>query len=250
MDSDAFDQFTLISTETRENYDDTAFGDFTKLSGASQKSTDVSVANSLRKRHPDLILTINNPLQCNLLGFASAGHAQCKVDPDNSLTIQSYVPPPNRLEGESGTVAERVVFGKYLYVWEEHEYVVYIVEGFKDGSGLRSLNFILCKPAGNETVGSKSSLADSLTIAASNWSLQLHEEIYVFDQLFWQKDKNLWQGVQGASWDDVILDEDQKTAVRNEIEGFYDDKDVYKEFGIPWKRGIIFYGPPGNSLTS
>lgn len=246
MDADAFDQFTLISTEVRDNYDDTAFGDFEKFSNASQKSTDITVANSLRKRHPDLTLTINYPFQCDLLGFAGAGFAQCKPDRSSSLTVQAYIPPPNRLEGDVGSLGERLIFGKYFYTWEGHEFVVYVAEGFKDGAGIRSMNFILCKPVGNETVSSKSSHANSLTIAASNWSLQLHEEIYVFDQLNWQKDHALWEGVQGASWDDVILDEDQKTAVRNDVEGFYDDRNVYKEFGIPWKRGIIFHGPPGS----
>ena len=29
----------------------------------------------------------------------------------------------------------------------------------------------------------------------------------------------------------------------------YKGRDVYKDLGVPWKRGIIFHGPPGNGKT-
>jgi SpoVK/Ycf46/Vps4 family AAA+-type ATPase len=30
---------------------------------------------------------------------------------------------------------------------------------------------------------------------------------------------------------------------------FFDSKDVYDDLGVPWKRGLIFYGPAGNGKT-
>ena len=30
---------------------------------------------------------------------------------------------------------------------------------------------------------------------------------------------------------------------------FFDSKDVYEDLGVPWKRGLIFYGPAGNGKT-
>jgi DNA polymerase III delta prime subunit len=52
-----------------------------------------------------------------------------------------------------------------------------------------------------------------------------------------------------SSWDDVILDEDKKkdlTAVANK---FFSSKAIYEDLGVPWKRGLMFYGPPGNGKT-
>jgi hypothetical protein len=45
-----------------------------------------------------------------------------------------------------------------------------------------------------------------LVLAASQWTIDLHDEIYVFDNQMWRKDKKLYHDVKGSSWDDVILD--------------------------------------------
>ena len=49
-----------------------------------------------------------------------------------------------------------------------------------------------------------------LLIAAGAWSQTLHDEVWVFNQGFWEKDSGLWQEVQKANWADVILDEDSR----------------------------------------
>ena len=47
---------------------------------------------------------------------------------------------------------------------------------------------------------------DQLLLSVGAWSTQLHDEIYIFDNGYWDKSHELWKSVQGASWDDVILD--------------------------------------------
>lgn len=55
----------------------------------------------------------------------------------------------------------------------------------------------------------------------------------------------LWEQVQKASWDKVILDPEFKKSLTDVSEKFFDSRDVYEDFGVPWKRGLIFYGPAG-----
>lgn len=51
------------------------------------------------------------------------------------------------------------------------------------------------------------------------------------------------------SWDDVILPASLKDDIRNNIEYFMGNEDMYRKLGIPYKRGFLFVGPPGNGKT-
>jgi len=48
----------------------------------------------------------------------------------------------------------------------------------------------------------------------------------------------------------LFLKKGQKESILDEIRIFLNSEKIYKEeLNIPWKRGIIFYGPPGNGKT-
>lgn len=40
-----------------------------------------------------------------------------------------------------------------------------------------------------------------------------------------------------------------KKDLQEAAEKFFDSKDAYEDIGVPWKRGLMFYGPPGNGKT-
>jgi len=53
-----------------------------------------------------------------------------------------------------------------------------------------------------------------------------------------------------AKWADLFLPEDIKTEVKELVENFLASKDFYIEKKIPWKRGVLLFGQPGNGKTS
>ena len=67
-----------------------------------------------------------------------------------------------------------------------------------------------------------------LLSAAGIWTNELHDEIYVFDSGFWQKDHALWVEVQKANWDDVILKAEFKKRLQKDVLGFFESEELYK----------------------
>jgi hypothetical protein len=51
------------------------------------------------------------------------------------------------------------------------------------------------------------------------------------------------------SWDELILPHPLKEDIRLNIENFMLGELTYRKFGIPYKRGLLFTGPPGNGKT-
>jgi hypothetical protein len=53
-----------------------------------------------------------------------------------------------------------------------------------------------------------------------------------------------------TTWEDVCLPDSIKLELKNLVEGFLSSKDFYLQNKMPWKRGFLLYGKPGNGKTS
>ncbi|KAI0908819.1 ATPase [Ustulina deusta] len=213
-------------------------------SSAKRINTDTVVARSLAAQYPGLHLTIAPPTNgLSLVGYAATGHARCTAVPaDAAFTWTEYVPPPRRIDGDPGALRERLVFAKFEYGWRGHDFVVYVVDG-RDGT----------EPYGGSknhyVLSAERAHAEALLLAAGAWANELHGEVWVFDQGYWQKNADLFRSVAGASWDNVILDAGMKKAIIEDHVSFYESRGTYARLKVPWKRGIIYHGPPGNGKT-
>ncbi|OCT53955.1 ATP-dependent Zn protease [Cladophialophora carrionii] len=235
---------------------------------APRVDTDAVIYDSIATAHPGVPITTVPDWSCNLRAYAAAGHGVLETveapSPSSSSASSStpsaadpkpdakhiwpstlrwtvYLPPTRRLDGGEGVVADEVFFETCTYTWEGFTFLVYFSEG-RDGllsyPQVRN-QYILGDPAG----------ARALVASAGRWESVLHDEIWVFNQGYWQKDPFLYRSILKSRWEDVILDDDLKTDLVDTVERFFDTRDVYDRLRVPWKRGVIFYGPPGNGKT-
>jgi SpoVK/Ycf46/Vps4 family AAA+-type ATPase len=52
-----------------------------------------------------------------------------------------------------------------------------------------------------------------------------------------------------ACWDDLILNDELKEDIRCNIELFFNRRGFFEKHNIPYKRGFLFVGPPGNGKS-
>lgn len=83
------------------------------------------------------------------------------------------------------------------------------------------------------------SATNQLLLEAGAWSNELHNEIWVFDGGFWEKSYELWESIEKASWEDVILDKDMKDQIIADVDDFFNSRETYEKLKVPWKRGVV-----------
>lgn len=69
----------------------------------------------------------------------------------------------------------------------------------------------------------------------------------------WNEDDKEWVSHQihtNKTFTNVFLEKDLKSSILGNITNFIDSKEKYTKFGIPYKKGFIFYGKPGCGKTS
>ncbi|KAL0254741.1 hypothetical protein SLS55_009265 [Diplodia seriata] len=233
----ADDSFSIIS----QSGGDRLFDEYHSQTAAKKIDLDVQLVSSLRAQHPQLIVTTVPEGNCPLLQFSAAGHATAELDRESEPVIQ-WRGVSGGGPSSSVSIAQANFFAKYHYKWANEDFILYTVK-----IGYSTLQYVLKEPVDGETPSSSSSIVDALLRAIGTWMSQ-SKAIYVYDG-YWSRSSELWKQVEKASWDKVILDPKTKKSLRDVSRKFFDNRDVYEDYGIAWKRGLIFHGPAGNGKT-
>jgi ATPase family protein associated with various cellular activities (AAA) len=69
-------------------------------------------------------------------------------------------------------------------------------------------------------------------------------------RLFLLGGRTLERPTGGYNWDSLVLDKATNGDLRRDFELFFEREDWFRRHGLPFRRGYLFYGPPGNGKTT
>ena len=154
----------------------------------------------------------------------------------NGVAVDRFPTAQEDTEGSTGDVMNKAWFD---VEWQGYTLDVLILN--IEGYGVNKNHFWLL--AETETI------ARNFFAAVCSWNMEIRAEVLVFDNGRWHKDEHLFQDIKNSTFENLILQGNLKQEIREDVEQFFQSRDLYDEHDIPWKRGLLFVGPAGNGKT-
>lgn len=203
--------------------------------------TDSAISHAILQQYPNRCVTAT---KTDLIIFAEAGNAHMQLVTDGpplllSRDYGSQAPnDPLGHDEEPDPLTSRIYFGCYDYKWLHHTFRVFLVnaQNHLSPTATDTRSYIVSEAAKDEVAGrSISKDADALIRAVGLWSKQSHREVWLFDEGKWQKNRALWIAVRDARFEDVVSKAEQQIAIKRDTLGFFDAREQYAQYGVPWK---------------
>ncbi|KAG8789453.1 hypothetical protein FRC15_008310 [Serendipita sp. 397] len=236
----SFEEVSSYDVTGESKKEQTPYGEWKQRLSHTASDPGMAFTNILRehyKKHS--IVRVANPYMFPIMGFPELIQRPIPHE-DMDTVVTEFIPFSRKSGHQGGIIGEAIKMGGFVGAWKEYDFLIYQaiypMTMFQEAS-----IWVLHE-------GSTAPCYELLS-AIGSWFQELHEEILVYDQGFWQKDAGLYREIQKAEWKDVILKDKFKRAIQADITDFFKSEAVYKELSIPWKRGLIFYGPAGNGKT-
>lgn len=190
------------------------------------------VSLALRLKNPEKQLVQGDDSAFNVPAFAHAN--LCTMEPAGDHYNQSKT----RWYKSYG-LYETIVNGYFEVTWQGNKLDLLLMT-WRQGS---------CPVESYWILADTKEVAEEFIIAVCTWNTEIRGEILVYEDGNWSKNPELFQSIKTASFDNLILREGLKQDIQDEFTNFFASRKIYEDYGIPWKRGILFFGAPGNGKT-
>jgi hypothetical protein len=191
------------------------------------------VGRELAELHPEKTILEGRTGYFDLDAFVRDEH--CAVMEEKSVFHQVKT----HWEGSDKKLRDWIENSWLNVLWKGHLMDVVLIT-WNDGSCRRRHHWI---------VADERQIAEDFFRAVCEWSCEVRGEILVYHDGYFRKDKRLFNSIKSATFDNLVLPDSLKQQIQNDFQQFFSSREVYERYQIPWKRGAIFIGPPGNGKT-
>ncbi len=191
------------------------------------------VARELAELHPGKTILEGRNYEFDLDAFVRAG--ECSVVEQKSVFYHTTTD----WEG-NGKKPEQQIQNAWLNVLWRGELLDVVLISYSQACSLQQHHWI---------IADSSQLAEDFLDAVCESSCEVRGEILVYQNGYFDKDKELFDAIKSANFDNLILSDSLKDEIKNDFEQFFNSRETYERYQIPWRRGSIFIGPPGNGKT-
>lgn len=106
-----------------------------------------------------------------------------------------------------------------------------------------------CTERNSWVIAESRAVAEGFIDAVCKACNEVKGQVLVFEDGHFRKSEELFQSIQRASFDDLVLGGALKEELRADVARFFARQAFYAQHRIPWKRGLLLIGPPGNGKT-
>jgi hypothetical protein len=202
--------------------------------GNAHDSIAYDVSRKLSEMYPNRTIIESSMGQFDLLAYARAG--QCHVVTETSVFNEARI---ECSEDDDKEYIHEPVNAWFNVLWQNTLLDVLFITWTEEGYRERR----------HWVIADTRELAEDFLRALCKWSAQVRGEILVFDGGYWSKNEELFKAIKSADFENLILPATLKQEIQDDFTRFFASRQSYKKYGIPWKRGVLFIGPPGNGKT-
>ena len=141
--------------------------------------------------------------------------------------------------GADEPLRHHINHGWYDVVWNGQALTVVLLTWITDG----------CETRFHWIAAPEAAAGEAFFQAVCAWADEVRGEVLVFEDGDWEKDADLFRDIKSATFENLILSGTLKQEIQTDFGQFLASRAVYERYGLPWKRGVLLIGPPGNGKT-
>jgi hypothetical protein len=193
------------------------------------------VTQQITEFYPEQFVLSTQDSDFDVRRYANAGHCTLELCNDPMPLVEcSWDIGHQQIIREPIQALSRVIWEGITYEWIELQWLT--------GSG--------CTQNYSWLIAPDSNTADRFFAAVCAWNTFVRtEEVMVFSNGRWQKSEALYRAIANATLDNLVLPGSLRRELCDDLQQFFASRDTYDRYHIPWKRGLLLLGPPGNGKT-